>query len=74
MTCALIGMSLKFATPNYGPAFRRSYLHVASNECMLVDMISVCPGSSEPNLGHDSEGQVALPASRLPVLRLFLKL
>ena len=54
--CALIGTSLNFAVPNYGPAFGRSYLHVASDECMLVDMIWVCPGSSESNLGHDSEG------------------
>ena len=46
----------KFAVPNYGPAFGRSYLHVASDECMLVDMIWVWHGSTESNPGHDSEG------------------
>jgi len=33
------GMSLKFAAPNYGPAFGQSLLDVASNECMMVDTI-----------------------------------
>ena len=37
----------KFVKPNYGPAFGQSWLHVASNECVLVDMIWVCPGFHE---------------------------
>ena len=46
MMCALIGMSLKLAAPNFGPAFGWSCvkLHVTGDECVLVDTIWVCPG------------------------------
>ena len=56
--CVLIGMSLKLATPNYGPAFGRSQLHVASDECLLVDTVCNCSGfhSVRVKLGHGSEG------------------